>query len=85
MSLTPVPGDLSSSAPSQQAWTTSPVVDYEPAPQPLAARPCPAPAGTALHRPSPRALRAARPAVHEVAPPRSAVTFAETALRQVIG
>lgn len=84
MSLTPVPRDLSSPVPSQQDWTTCPIVDYEPVPQPLAARSCPTPAGAALHRLSPRAIRAARPAVHETPPPRSAVTFAETALRQVI-
>ncbi|WP_051015221.1 Rv3235 family protein [Mycolicibacterium vaccae] len=70
-------------------WTTSPVVDYEPLPQPLATRPprpCPVPSPESLHRSGLRPLRAHRPpaAPQEQPPPRSAVTFAETALRQVV-
>lgn len=72
--------------------TTSPIIDYEPAPEPLARRhelPCPTPSAAALHRRSPRPprpLRPHRPALHrcEPPPPKSAVVFAETALRQVI-
>jgi len=69
--------------------TTSPIIDYEPAPEPLARRlgqPCPSPSAAGLHRPSPRPLRPHRPPLHlcEPPPPKSAVVFAETALRQVI-
>ncbi|WNG89014.1 Rv3235 family protein [Mycobacterium sp. ITM-2016-00317] len=76
-------------APSAPGWKTSPVVDYEPHPQPLTAgppKPCPVPSGEALHRTGLRPLRAHRPPAlpQEQPPPRSAVTFAETALRQVI-
>ncbi|AFM16177.1 hypothetical protein Mycch_1375 [Mycolicibacterium chubuense NBB4] len=59
-------------------WSTSPVIDYEPRPEP----PCPAPSAAALHRPSPRRLR--EPRLTEQPAPRSAVVFAERALRQVI-
>lgn len=56
-------------------WTTAPVIDYEPAPLPL---------GSAAHRPSLRP-RVRRPVPRtEPAPPRSAVVFAETALRQLV-
>ncbi|HEY9264515.1 MAG TPA: Rv3235 family protein [Mycobacterium sp.] len=67
---------------------TSPVIDYEPAPEPLGRLEpaCPTPSSVALHRPSPRPLRSRRPAprVCEMPPPKAAVVFAETALRQVI-
>lgn len=66
---------------------TSPIIDYEPAPQPLdrlSAPLCPTPTANTLHRRSPHPLP--RPARHtyELVPPKSAVMFAETALRQVI-
>ena len=71
------------SFPASSGWVTSPVIDCEPVPQPFPSAPCPTPSGAALHRPAPRSLTP-RPAHREVPPPRSAVTFAETALRQVI-
>ncbi|PRC46746.1 hypothetical protein C6A85_88530 [Mycobacterium sp. ITM-2017-0098] len=64
-------------------WVTAPIIDYEPVPQPLTS-PCPTPSGSALHRSSPRPLRPGRRPTQETPPPRSAVVFAETALRQVI-
>lgn len=74
--------------PTTQHQATSPIIDYEPAPQPLGRLEpvCPTPSAVALHRPSPRPLRARRPPPRpcEVPPPKSAVVFAETALRQVI-
>ncbi len=78
--------------PMPERGTTSPIIDYEPAPELLARRqelPCPTPSVVALHRRSPRPpppLRPHRPPLHvcEPPPPRSAVVFAETALRQVI-
>lgn len=59
--------------------TVSPVIDYEPAPLP-ADRSCRS--GPRLHRLTPRPARQ----VHhrEPAPPKSAVVFAETALRQLL-
>lgn len=63
---------------------TSPIIDYEP---PLVGvpLPCPPPTPAALHRHTPRRLRAvpAAPA-HESAPPRAAAIFADTALRRVL-
>ncbi|MGE2728509.1 Rv3235 family protein [Mycolicibacterium vaccae] len=59
------------------AVTVSPVIDYEPAP--LSAL---LPARSALHRLTPRPPR--RVGRCEPSPPRSAVTFAETALRQLL-
>lgn len=84
-----VPSVSSQAAPvPPRVWLTSPVIDYEPVPQPFTSSApvptCPTPSGAALHRPSPRALPAPRPAHREIPPPRSAVTFAEAALRQVI-
>ena len=87
---------MTSSTPLHQ--TTSPIIDYEPAPEPLRRRHetpeplrrvepvCPTPSAVALHRPSPRPLRARLPPprLREAPPPKSAVVFAETALRQVI-
>lgn len=75
--------------PKSRQWATSPIVDYEPAPEPLGrggAQACPTPSAEALHRASPRRLgshRAPLP-LPEPPPPKSAVVFAETALRQVI-
>lgn len=60
------------------ASITSPVIDCEPVPHPWG-QPCPTPLTSALHR-----VRPHRPAPREVPPPKSAVVFAETALRQVI-
>ncbi|MGD9618354.1 MAG: Rv3235 family protein [Mycolicibacterium sp.] len=84
---------MTSTVPSQTSpdrtvqWTTTPIIDYEPAPEPLARLPapvCPTPPAGALRRRSLHPLP--RPAAHarEPVPPRSAVVFAETALRQVI-
>lgn len=90
MSASRNPSELAQPLPtgSSAAWRTSPVVDYEPRPQPLAPQvpPCPIPSGATLHRSAQRPLRAHRPPPlpHEPPPPRSAVVFAETALRQVI-
>ena len=68
---------------------TSPVIDYEPLPEPLGPRRvlvCPTPAADTLHRRSPHPQRTHRPPpyLREPQPPKSAVVFAETALRQVI-
>jgi hypothetical protein len=62
---------------------TSPIIDYEP---PLVGAPaCPPPTPAALHRHTPRRLRAV-PAVpaKESPPPRAAAVFADTALRRVL-
>ncbi|TRW81127.1 hypothetical protein FK535_16790 [Mycolicibacterium sp. 018/SC-01/001] len=59
-------------------WFTSPVIDCEPAPQPVG-QPCPTPSGSSLHR-----VRPHRPAPREAPPPKSAVIFAEAALLAVI-
>ncbi|WP_370332746.1 Rv3235 family protein [Mycolicibacterium hippocampi] len=73
--------------PMPQQWTSSPVIDYEPAPEapgPRRGPVCAAPSVESLHRFAQRPAR--RPPGHpcEPPPPRSAVVFAETALRQVI-
>ncbi|MDY6998092.1 MAG: Rv3235 family protein [Actinomycetota bacterium] len=68
-------------------WTTAPVIDYEPAPEPLgsSAPTCPAPTLQPAHRPAQRPLaRRKPPRPPEPAPPRTAVVFAETALRQIV-
>ena len=58
------------------------VIDFEPAPS-RSDRLCPTPAAGALHRLTPRPVR--RPSgTREPTPPRSAVVFAETALRQLL-
>lgn len=74
-------------ASSPARWTTAPVIDYEPAPAPLGPPrlSCPAPparAASAGHRTTGRPLRRPRPT--EPRPPKSAVVFAETALRQLV-
>lgn len=80
----PIPS-VPSSSQGCGAWVTSPVIDYEPVPQPIAERPCPMPSGSALHRASLRPLRPPqRTPVRETPPPRSAVVFAEASLRRVI-
>lgn len=77
--------------PTRRTSFTSPVVDYEPPPvgaQPVG--PCPSPRrsrSAALHRHSSRPLRpvpVARPLPGELAPPRAAVVFADTALRRIL-
>ena len=73
---------MPASSTATQQFTVSPVIDYEPAPQ-SGDRSCPAPAGAALHKVTPRPPRR-RPGRCEPAPPRSAVMFAETALRQLL-
>ena len=83
MTTSRTPQDHAAPVPSQ-AWVTSPIIDYEPVPQPLTQTPCPIPSGAALRRSSPRPLRNHRRPAHEPPPPRSAVVFAETALRHVI-
>ena len=67
---------------SPQGWVTAPVIDCEPVPQPISVSPCPTPSAIALHRRTPRPRRT--PRVREAPPPRSAVVFAEAALRSVI-
>lgn len=84
MSASRIPSEQACPPPPTSAWVTSPIIDYEPAPQPLSSKQCPTPSGTALHRSSPSPLRSHRLAAHETPPPRSAAVFAETALRQVI-
>ena len=80
MTASRIPSEQPSPPVSSPVWKTSPVIDYEPAPQP-----CPTPSSAALHRRPQRALRPHRPPrPHEPPPPRSAVVFAETALRQVV-
>jgi Family of unknown function (DUF6459) len=63
---------------------TAPVVDYEPAPFDVAAGPppCPAPTPAVLHRR--RGQRPAQASASDVAPPASAVGFADAAVRRVL-
>lgn len=63
---------------------TSPIIDYEP-PLVGATPTCSPPTPAALHRHTPRRLRAvpAAPA-HDSVPPRAAAVFADTALRRVL-
>ncbi|MBJ7339885.1 Rv3235 family protein [Mycolicibacterium sp.] len=77
--------------PTRRTSFTSPVVDYEPPPVPApAAGLCPQPSPAALHRHTPRALRAvpavatAPPPTAELRPPRAAAVFADTVLRRVL-
>ncbi len=73
--------------PTPAQWLTTPIIDYEPAPAPLGrlrAPRCPAPSDEALHRRAPHPPRRASLRLREPPPPKSAVVFAETALRQVI-
>lgn len=70
----------SRTAPDQPALV-SPVVDYEPAP--VGASPCPSP--TTLRRRGPRPQRLVpRAPVREAVPPRTAIAFADAALRRVL-
>jgi hypothetical protein len=63
---------------------TSPIIDYEPPLVGVAAA-CPPPTPAALHRHTPRRLRAVpNPLVYESPPPRAAAVFADTALRRVL-
>jgi Family of unknown function (DUF6459) len=71
-----------SEVPAERASLTSPVIDYEPAPVPVGGW-CPPPSPAALHRPSPRPLRAA-PRLPEHPPPAAAAAFADAALRRVL-
>lgn len=84
MTTSRISQEQATSAAPSDAWITAPIIDYEPIPQPLSTSHCPSPSGAALHRPSSRTLRTHRRPVHEAPPPKSAVVFAETALRQVI-
>ncbi|MCH9734235.1 MAG: hypothetical protein K0U78_06745 [Actinomycetia bacterium] len=75
-----------SADPTPDSWMTTPVIDYEPAPSPLGRLRtplCPTPSGEALRR-SPHPARRPSLQFREPPPPKSAVVFAETALRQVI-
>jgi hypothetical protein len=65
----------------ERATLITPVIDCEPPPVGVAA--CRPPTPKALRRRSPRPLRPV-PAVPEAAPPRSAVVFADAALRRVL-
>ena len=75
--------------PTRSTPFTEPVVDYEPAPV-GAPSPglCPQPSPAAIHRHTPRALRAVpaapAPAVRTPEPPRAAAVFADTALRRIL-
>jgi hypothetical protein len=62
---------------------TSPIIDYEP---PLVGAPsaCSPPTPAALHRHTPRRLRAVPAPTHDSVPPRAAAVFADTALRRVL-
>ncbi|MCH9642080.1 MAG: hypothetical protein K0U70_11315 [Actinomycetia bacterium] len=87
--VSPDPTSEVSPDPASEQWTTTPVIDCEPVPEPLGRRRgprCAAPSADTLHRRAPQPLRAHRPPLHrcEPPPPKSAVLFAETALRQVI-
>lgn len=75
----PTAADTSPTAP-----FTSPIIDYEP-PLVGATPACSPPTPAALHRRTPRRLRAvpAAPA-RDSAPPRAAAVFADTALRRVL-
>ena len=69
-----------SQTPAPGAQLVTPVVDYEPTPVGMAVcRSTPV-----LHRRAPRPPTARRAAVQEAAPPHTAVTFADAALRRVL-
>jgi Family of unknown function (DUF6459) len=80
-----------SPVPIQRTSFTSPVADYEPPPVgPSPVNACPPPSPAALHRHTPRPLRSVSAAAtvrgrsHELAPPRPAAVFADTALRRIL-
>jgi hypothetical protein len=69
--------------PPEPASFTTPIIDCEPPPVGITA--CPPPSPAALHRRTARALRSVpRPVPREPLPPRSAVVFADAALRRVL-
>jgi hypothetical protein len=62
---------------------TTPIIDCEPPPVGITA--CPPPSPAALHRRAARSLRSVpRPVPREPSPPRSALVFADAALRRVL-
>jgi hypothetical protein len=62
---------------------TTPIIDCEPPPVGITA--CPPPSPAALHRRTARSLRSVpRPVPREPLPPRSALVFADAALRRVL-
>ena len=64
------------------SWTT-PIIDCEPPPVGITA--CPPPSPAALHRRTARSLRSVpRPVPRDPLPPRSALVFADAALRRVL-
>ena len=69
--------------PPEPASFTMPIIDCEPPPVGITA--CPPPSPAALHRRTARALRSVpHPVPREPLPPRSAVVFADAALRRVL-
>src|SRR5258705_12869495 len=69
--------------PPEPASFTTPIIDCEPPPVGITA--CPPPSPAALHRRTARSLRSVpRPGPREPLPPRSAVGFADAALRRVL-
>ena len=77
-----------SRVPSERTSFTSPVIDYEPAPEPVPAAPA-VPAAVAGRATPPHSARAApaagrHRAVREAPPPRAVVVFADAALRRVL-
>jgi hypothetical protein len=69
--------------PPEPASLTTPIIDCEPPPVGITA--CPPPSPAALHRRTARPLRSVpSPVPREPLPPRSAVVFADAALRRVL-
>lgn len=80
MSASPAPVESQwSTAPVTSQWSTAPVIDYEPAPQPLGAHRLSCTTASTHRLPNRRRVQPVEPR-----PPKSAVVFAETALRQLI-
>jgi hypothetical protein len=68
---------------SDPASLTTPIIDCEPPPVGITA--CPPPSPAALHRRTARSLRSVpRPVPRDPLPPRSALVFADAALRRVL-